>query len=260
MFVEHLNSKQKRISISPSRLQRTGEVEWGCIRDISVFGSSQCHINKHTIRIQSDARQHEHIHVYRYIHAKPFGIEKLVQYTKCQIMILYALHDDLLLIVQFVYIFKIRISGAGGAVGGTASSCLNGRGQRSEGLLPRSPCRRRGRWPRRCHLLKHILCGSYQSITIAARWATYKNILHFWAVKYTFAAPELREKCAAKSDVFSSLPKLRHINLCWRKFQTSISSTLFNIFWQKVTNVISGTYRTFWHIFRVYSTTFSELG
>ena len=28
-------------------------------------------------------------------------------------MILYALHDDLLLIVQFVYIFMIRISGAG---------------------------------------------------------------------------------------------------------------------------------------------------
>ena len=35
---------------------------------------------------------------------------------------------------------------------------------------------------------------------------------------------------------------------------------LLNIFGQKVTNVISGTYRTFWHIFRVYSTTFSELG
>ena len=105
---------------------------------------------------------------------------------KMPIMIWYALHDDLLLIVQFVYIFKIRISGAGGAVGGTASSCLNGRRQRSEGLLPRSPCRRPGRWPRRCHLLKQILCGSYQSITIAARWATYKNILHFWAVKYTF--------------------------------------------------------------------------
>ena len=33
-------------------------------------------------------------------------------------MIWYALHDDLLLIVQFVYIFKIRISGAGGAGGG----------------------------------------------------------------------------------------------------------------------------------------------
>ena len=94
-------------------------------------------------------------------------------------MILHALHDDLLLIVQFVYIFKIRIRGAGGAVGGTASSCLNGRGQRSEGLLPRSPCR---------HLLKQILSGYYQSITIAARWATYKNILHFWAVKYTFTS------------------------------------------------------------------------
>ena len=74
-------------------------------------------------------------------------------------------------------------------MGGTASSCLNGRGQRSEGLLPRSPCRRPGRWPRRCHLLKQILCGSCQSITIAARWATYKNILHFLGCKiynYTY--------------------------------------------------------------------------
>ena len=62
------------------------------------------------------------------------------------------------------------------------------------------------------------------------------------------------------SEVFTSLPKLRHINLCWLKFQTSISSILFNIFGQKVTNVISGTYRTFWHIFRVYSTTFFRAG
>ena len=107
-----------------------------------MLNAPQCHINKHTTRNQSDARQYEHITCI-HIHAKPFGIERLVQYTKCQERILYALHDDLPLIVQFVYIFKIRISGAGEAVGGTGSSCLNRRGQRSEGLLPRSPGRGR---------------------------------------------------------------------------------------------------------------------
>ena len=83
--------------------------------------------------------------------------------------------------------------------------------------------------------------------------------LNVWIVnKNVFAEPELREKCAAKSEVFTSLPKLRHINLCWHKFQTSISSTILNIFGQKVTNIISGTYQTFWHIFQVYSTAFQS--
>ena len=94
------------ISISPSRLQRTSEVEWGCIRYISFFGWGlnaltvpyKYTYNPNTVRCEA-VRAHTCIH----IHAKPFGIEKLVQYTKCQIMIWYALHDDLLLIVQFVY-------------------------------------------------------------------------------------------------------------------------------------------------------------
>ena len=75
-----------------------------------------------------------------------------------------------------------------------------------------------------------------------------------------FAAPELRQKCAAKSEVFSSLPKMTS----HKPFLAEISNiNIFHItqyFGMKVTIVISGTYGTFWHMFRVYSTTFSKAG
>ena len=85
--------------------------------------------------------------------------------------------------------------------------------------------------------------------------------LNVWIVnKIVFAAPELCESALPNPKFLLHCRKWRNINLSWRKFQTSISSTLRKNVESKLTNVISGTYRTFWHIFRVYSTAFLKAG
>ena len=63
--------------------------------------------------------------------------------------------------------------------------------------------------------------------------------------KTVFAAPELREKCSAKFEVFTSLPKMTSHKPSLAEI---LNINIFHItqyFWVKVTNVISGTYRTF---------------
>ena len=91
-------------------------------------------------------------------------------------------------------------------------------------------------------------------------FAILKCSLNVWIVNKM--AYLQRQNCVKSAlpnpKFFLHCLKWRYINHFWRKFQTSISSTLPNIFGWKVTNVISGTYRTFCHIFRVYSTTFQR--
>ena len=72
-----------------------------------------------------------------------------------------------------------------------------------------------------------------------------------------YSSGTAKVRCQIRSFLFTAIMTSHQLFLA--EIQTSISSTLPDIFGLKVTNVINGTYRTVLHIFRVYSTTFSKV-